>query len=231
MSKYKHIFFDLDHTLWDYDANAREALYELYDRYKFGQLGLFEKELLADTFFEINEGLWDLYNRNEIQRRDIRERRFPAIFQRLDASLEHMPFRIEEEYIALSPTKNRTFDAAHEVLDYLSGQYTLHIITNGFDDIQATKLKSSALDQYFEVVITSESSKMRKPDRGIFELALNQTNAQLGESIMIGDNLDSDIAGAVNIGMDHVWFNPNNVSTDRIIQHEIQNLIELKSIL
>ncbi|MBO3698990.1 YjjG family noncanonical pyrimidine nucleotidase [Roseivirga sp. E12] len=231
MRNYKHIFFDLDHTLWDYDANAREALYELYERYGFGQLGLFEKELLADTFFEVNEGLWDLYNRSEIQRRDIRERRFPAIFQKLDASLEHMPYRIEEEYIALAPTKNRTFEAAHEVLDYLNEKYMLHIITNGFDDIQATKLQSSQLDQYFDVVITSESSKMRKPDPRIFELALDKTDAALEESIMIGDNLNADIAGAVNVGMDHVWFNPNKISTDRSVQHEIQNLIELKSIL
>lgn len=231
MRNYKHIFFDLDHTLWDYDANAREALYELYDRYGFGQLGLFEKELLADTFFEVNEGLWDLYNQSKIQRRDIRERRFPAIFQKLDASLEHMPYRIEEEYIALSPTKSKTFDAAHEVLDYLSQQYKLHIITNGFDDIQATKLSSSQLDHYFDVVVTSESSKMRKPDPRIFELALDKSKARLEESIMIGDNLDSDIAGAINTGMDHVWFNPGNIATDREVQYEIQNLIELKSIL
>ncbi|MFY0593480.1 YjjG family noncanonical pyrimidine nucleotidase [Roseivirga sp.] len=231
MSKYKHIFFDLDHTLWDYDANATEALGDLYDQYNFQRLELFDKTDLAKIFFEVNYGLWDLYNIGKIQRPDIRALRFKTIFEKLGAKASDMPKNIEEEYIQLAPTKEKVFDHAHLVLDYLAEKYQLHVITNGFDDIQSTKMNSSDLRKYFDVVVTSETTAYRKPNKEIFELAMNLAKAPLEQSIMIGDNLDSDIAGAKNVGMDYVWFNPEQQQTNSTIQHEIQNLIELKSIL
>lgn len=231
MSNYKHIFFDLDHTLWDYDTNASSALYELYEKHNLIELNLFRKETLAETFFKVNYELWDLYNQSAIQRADIRERRFSTIFKRLGALPGQMPENIEKEYIALAPTKPQTFENAHLILDYLSKNYELHLITNGFDDIQTTKLKSSNLDQYFDVIVTSETTQYRKPDREIFEIAMHKAKATVQQSIMIGDNLESDIQGAKNVGMDYVWFNPTGVKTNSLIQHEIENLIELKNIL
>jgi len=231
LSHYKHIFFDLDHTLWDYDANATDSLHELYDRYDFYDLGVFGKADLVKTFFEVNYELWDLYNEHKIHRADIRKRRFPTIFERLGAMLEDMPSDIEPEYVALCPTKKKTYKHAHDILEYLSVKYQLHVITNGFDDIQETKLRSSGIRDYFDVIVTSETANNRKPSKEIFELALNLSNADLEESIMIGDNLGSDIEGALNVGMDHVWFNPNGYKTDKPIQHEIENLLQLKTIL
>ena len=231
MSHYKHIFFDLDHTLWDYDANATDSLYELYDRYDFYSLGVFGRADLAKIFFEVNYELWDLYNEHKIHRADIRKRRFPTIFKRLGAMLEDMPVDIEPEYVSLCPTKKKTYKHAHDVLDYLSEKYQLHIITNGFDDIQETKLFSSGIRDYFDVIVTSETANNRKPSKEIFELALNLSKAQIEESIMIGDNLGSDIEGAINVGMDHVWFNPKGYKTDKPIQFEIENLLQLKTIL
>lgn len=231
MSKYKHIFFDLDHTLWDYDTNASEALFELFDKHQLDKLGQFGKSDLARTFFEVNYDLWDLYNVGKIQRPDIRERRFPTIFERLGANRGHVPPSFEIEYVSLAPTKSATFDGAHEVLKYLSEKYELHVITNGFDDIQTTKMESSKMDHFFDVVITSETTAYRKPDKEIFELAMDRAGAHLDESIMIGDNLESDIRGARNVGMDHVWFNPMKGNSQDPIQYEIQNLIQLKSIL
>jgi len=231
LTKYKHIFFDLDHTLWDYDANATEALGDLYDKHDFQRLGLFDKGDLAKTFFEVNYGLWDLYNVGKIQRPDIRALRFKTIFEKLGASPAHMPENIEYEYIALAPTKEGMFENAYEVLDYLAEKYKLHVITNGFNDIQTTKMESAGLISYFDVIVTSETTAYRKPDKEIFELAMDLAQAPLAESIMIGDNLASDIAGAKNVGMDHVWFNPTKNTSDEPILHEIQNLIELKSIL
>lgn len=230
MKAYKHIFFDLDHTLWDYDANASEALCELFDHYKFHQHGI-QSEHLVRTFFEVNEELWDLYNTHKIQRKDIRERRFPFIFKRLGIDRQHMPINIELEYIALAPTKPNIFPDALEVLDYLKTKYELHIITNGFDDIQAKKLKHSKLEPYFDVIVTSENANSRKPSPDIFNLALERTGGEIATSIMIGDNLKADIAGAVAVGMDHVWFNPNKIVTNTTVQHQISNLLELKSIL
>lgn len=231
MSKYQHIFFDLDHTLWDYDANASEALFELYDHYNFSSLEAFTKEELVAVFFEVNYSLWGLYNQHRIGRGDIRKRRFPQIFHKLRVALEHLPENLEREYIDLAPTKDKVFPNATEVLEYLSSKYELHLITNGFDDIQQTKLRSSKLDNYFGKVITSESSKARKPNPRIFEVAFELTGASSFDSIMIGDNLEADIAGAKRIEMDHVWFNPNRIATNVDVQHEISNLLELKSIL
>ncbi|WP_420385148.1 YjjG family noncanonical pyrimidine nucleotidase [Roseivirga sp.] len=231
MSYYQHIFFDLDHTLWDYDTNASEALFELYDHYQFAQLNAFSKEELVATFFEVNHHLWDLYNQHRIGRGDIRKRRFPQIFQKLRVSEEHLPENLEKEYIALAPTKPAVFPHAFEVLDYLAGKYQLHLITNGFNDIQQSKLKHSKLEPYFGYVITSESSKARKPNPRIFEVALELTGADVFHCMMIGDNLDADIAGAKRVEMDHVWFNPNKIATNVAVQHEISNLLQLKSIL
>lgn len=231
MAYYQHIFFDLDHTLWDYDTNASVALFELYDHYKFHELNSFSKEELVATFFEVNEQLWDLYNQHRIGRGDIRKRRFPQVFQKLRVDLEHLPPKLEQEYIALAPTKPAVFPDAFEVLEYLSAKYRLHLITNGFDDIQQQKLKHSQLEKFFEHVITSESSKSRKPNPRIFEVAFELTGATSFNSIMIGDNLDSDIAGAKHVEMDHIWFNSKQIATNVAVQHEISNLLQLKSIL
>lgn len=231
MAYYKHIFFDLDHTLWDYDTNASAALFELYDHYNFSALEIFTKEELVQTFFEVNYQLWDLYNGHLIGRGDIRKRRFPQIFQKLRADIKHLPENLEMEYIGLAPTKPAVFPDAFDVLDYLAGKYQLHLITNGFNDIQQTKLKYSKLEPYFGHVVTSESSKSRKPNKRIFEVAFELTGATVFDSIMIGDNIDADIAGAQGIDMDHVWFNPKKEVPKFTVQHEISNLLQLKSIL
>lgn len=231
MKRYKHIFFDLDHTLWDYEGNAGEALHELYDHYALGERGMFSKEELVTTFFEVNDMLWDAYNHHRIQRKDLRERRFPTIFKRLGLPIELRPKNIETEYIALSPTKDKVFDNAHELLDYLSPKYELHIITNGFDDIQGMKMSSSRIDHYFKVIITSETAGFRKPDPRIFQLALDKSGAEVSHSLMVGDNLRADIGGARDFGIDQVFFNPGRKSHTDSVTHEITGLKELMSLL
>ncbi len=231
MKTYEHIFFDLDHTLWDYEGNAGEALHELYDHHQLGEKGMFSKAELVTTFFDVNDMLWDDYNHHRIQRKDLRERRFPTIFKRLGLPIELRPKDIETEYIALSPTKDKVFDHAHELLDYLSPKYELHIITNGFDDIQGTKMSSSGIDHYFKVIITSETAGFRKPDPRIFRLALDKSGAEAGHSLMVGDNLKADIGGARDFGMDQVFFNPGRKSHIDKVTYEISGLKELMSLL
>ena len=231
MKTYQTIFFDLDHTLWDYEANAGQALRELYDHHDLGTKGMFSKAELVETFHAVNEMLWDDYNHHRIQRKDLRERRFPTIFKRLGLAMELRPENIESEYIALSPTKEKVFDRAHEVLDYLAPKYELHMITNGFDDIQGTKLASSGLTDYFDKVITSETAGYRKPDPRIFQLALNMAGGVKEQSLMVGDNLVADIGGARNFGMDQVFFNPKRTSHTHEVTYEINGLAELKNLL
>lgn len=229
--RYKHVFFDLDHTLWDYDANASASLSELAVQYNLDGLKGFTAERFVKAFFEINFELWELYNKHQIQRKDIRSRRFPMIFKRMGYAFSDVPATFEDDYVALCPTKPNTFPNAHEVLEYLSPKYKLHIITNGFNGIQEQKLLSAGLREHFDVIVTSESANQRKPNPGIFHLALKWADAELEESIMIGDNLNSDIKGAQKVGMDHVWFNPQKLATSVTVQHEISNLLELKNIL
>ncbi|MGW8121505.1 YjjG family noncanonical pyrimidine nucleotidase [Roseivirga echinicomitans] len=231
MKNYKHIFFDLDHTLWDYDTNAQLALHELYDHYKFEQHVPFNKDTFVQSFFEVNNELWSLFNRHQIQREHIRERRFATIFERLKTKIHIIPQQLDFEYVELCPTKSAVFEGAHDILDYLKERYQLHIITNGFDDVQTIKMKSAKLDHYFDVIVTSENSMSRKPSAPIFEQALQRTGAILNESIMIGDNLESDIQGARDFGMDHVWFNPTKQTSDFPPTYEIQMLSQLRNLL
>uniref|UniRef100_UPI00404849BD YjjG family noncanonical pyrimidine nucleotidase n=1 Tax=Roseivirga sp. TaxID=1964215 RepID=UPI00404849BD len=231
MKKYKHIFFDLDHTLWDYDANAALALHELYDQYEISKIADCTKEQFVAQFFEVNESIWDLYNKHQIERAHIRERRFATIFDRLNIRLHIPPQQFDIEYVDLCPTKENVFEGTHDILNYLKEDYRLHIITNGFDDVQFTKMKCAKIDHYFDVVVTSENSKSRKPAPEIFELALSKSGAALYESIMIGDNLDSDILGARNFGMDHVWFNPEKKLSQIPPTYEIEALYQLRNLL
>ena len=135
------------------------------------------------------------------------------------------------EYVALSPTKKNLVPNARAVLDYLKGKYRLLIVTNGFEDIQATKLASSGIDNYFDGVVTSEMAGHKKPARGIFDFALAMGNYRAHEVIMVGDNLNTDIKGAHNASIDSVYFNPRKKAHGAEVKHEISDLIELKSIL
>ena len=231
MTKYKHLFFDLDHTLWDYDTNAAESLTELHYHHQLEERSGFSAEQLVNAFIKANELLWNDYNLSKIGREDIRKNRFPMIYQMLDADLETLPEGIEDQYITLCPSKSATFPFAHQVLDDLKGRYQLHLITNGFDDIQSTKMKSAGLADYFDLIVTSETAGFRKPETGIFEFALNQTGARRRDSLMIGDNLVADIGGARNYGIDQVFFNPKRISHNDLVTFEISSLNELVSFL
>lgn len=231
MPKYKHIFFDLDHTLWDYDANATASLNELYATHGLDRYGQFLPEQMVATFFEVNYELWELYNAHKIGKEDIRSLRFPRIFEKMQVPLALLPNGFEDEYVALCPTKSKTFPHAHDILTYLGNKYELHIITNGFNTIQKCKLESADLAKFFSKVVTSESSQARKPPPKIFEFAFQLTGASAQDSLMIGDNLTSDIAGARNVNMDYIWFNPAKQKTNFEIQSQIVNLLSLKDLL
>lgn len=228
--KYNHILFDLDHTLWDYDANAKETLSDLYDAYELARHGLFSIEAFIDTFFEVNSALWVEYNHDRIPKGYIRQNRFRKIFDQLRLPLQYYPAGIDEDYLHTCPTKTHTIPHAFEVLDHLKQHFQLHILTNGFNDVQSVKLEKSGLMGYFDKVITSESAASKKPSAKIFEFTLAETGASKEESLMIGDNLNTDIKGARDFGIDQVFYNPEN-TTDYQATYAIGNLLELKAIL
>ncbi len=206
--KYKHLFFDLDHTLWDFEANSRQTLEELFNRLELRDRGVNDFDLFHKNYLSHNDKLWDRYRKGFIKVDELR-------WKRMWLSL--LDFRIADEPLArdmgvlfldLLPTRKLLFPHTTEILDYLTEKkYRLHLITNGFEKTQHGKLKSSGLDKYFKVVITSEGSNSLKPHREIFEYAFRKTGAAPQESIMIGDTIDVDILGAINAGIDQVHVN------------------------
>lgn len=229
--QYKHIFFDLDHTLWDFDKNSAEALQELYIRHQLAERGGFMAEAFVQTFHEVNEHLWSLYSAGKLDSDYLRKKRFGMIFQRLGAKISALPETLADEYLQLCPTKPHVLPYAIEILDYLKSRYVLHIVTNGFDDVQAIKMNSAGLTGYFVEIITSGRSGYKKPHRKIFDFAVELTRARREDCIMIGDNLAADIAGAKNAGLDHIFFNYRRLQHNEQVTYEIHCLSQLKTIL
>ncbi|GAA4359817.1 YjjG family noncanonical pyrimidine nucleotidase [Hymenobacter saemangeumensis] len=231
MKAYRHLFFDLDHTLWDFEKNADETLRTLYDQHSLARHGSFTVDEFIKVYSDINHALWRLYQGNKISQEQLRSARFVRTLTKLGVAEEDVPADISRQFTDLLPHKSAVFPFTHEVLAYLKPRYRLHLITNGFKDIQHIKLASSNLTPYFEEVVTSECSGCLKPDPRIFAHALERAGATAAESLMIGDNLECDVLGACNAGIDQVYFNPEKRRHFNQVTHEISCLSELKRIL
>ncbi len=230
MKKYNHLFFDLDHTLWDYDANTSAAVDEVFNYYDFARLGISQQDFLL-RFHEVNEYLWNLYNHGHIDRNHLRTQRFRMILEKLGFSENHVPTDIGEKYLEIAPSKNAVIDGTIELLEFAKPNYQMHIISNGFDDVQYRKLDASGILHYFDKVITSDNSGFRKPQKEIFFFALQAAGATLDNSLFIGDNPDTDIVGALNAGMDLVYFNPNKKPHEFALTYEVDSLHQIMNIL
>ena len=231
MASYRHILFDLDHTLWDFERNTMETLNELYHFYDLGRFKKFNNQDFANKFKKVNTLLWDLYDRSEIDRSYIRAYRFEMILTELGLDEKDIPDDISDVYLKICPTKGKVIPDTFEVLDYLKGRYQMHIITNGFDDIQDTKLNSSNLRGYFDKVFTAEGVGFKKPSKEMFEKAVEWIGTDKRSCVMVGDNIETDIKGAINASLDIIFFNPDKVPHDLPVTYEITSLLELKTIL
>ncbi len=228
---YKHLFFDLDHTLWDFDANAMETLHNVYEDLQLESTGINDFTLFCKQYLHHNAVLWDQYHHGLITTEDLKWKRMWRTLLEFKIGSEELARKMSDYFLELLPTKQNLFPYTHEILYHLKQkEYKLHLITNGFEKTQWRKLDSSKLGQYFEEVITSETSNSIKPNKEIFEYALNVTGALLQESIMIGDNLDADIKGAMNAGMDAVFVNHLHIKTDINPTYIIYHLKELEDI-
>ncbi|OQX75825.1 MAG: noncanonical pyrimidine nucleotidase, YjjG family [Bacteroidetes bacterium 4484_276] len=231
MKKYKHIFFDLDRTLWDFEKNAQETYKDIYKKYSLRELGIKSIGDFTRSYLHHNNILWALYRDGKIEKNYLKSRRFELTLLDFGIDDPTLAEKIGLDYITISPQKTNLFPHTHDILIYLNKKYPLHIITNGFEEVQDSKLKNSKLDQYFEQVITSEDAGCKKPTRCIFDFALRTVGTNAAESVMIGDDFEVDIVGASEIGMDAVFFNPQKVAHNGGATFEIQDLIELKNIL
>ena len=231
MSKYKHIFFDLDRTLWDFETNSFETLSELSIKYKFKDLGIDSIDSFITQYNPINNRMWDEYGKGIIDKKTLRYGRFSEALLKFNINDKQLAKQFADDYIASSPLKTSLFPHTKEVLEYLNQKYFLHIITNGFEEVQHTKLKKCKIDHYFNQIITSEQVGFNKPDIRIFHYSLSAANTTTEDSLMIGDNLQADIVGARNAGMNQVFFNNSGEVHDELITHEISSLKELLTIL
>jgi len=228
---YKHIFFDLDHTLWDYERNSKETLIALYQKHKLEKdVPNISSDVFLTWYLDITHSLWKLYNQHQISQEELRKIRLDRLFEKLEKKVAYEKLhRISEEYILLCPQKPHLMPFAKEALEYLQEKsYNLHIITNGFTAIQDTKIKSSRIEHFFQEVITSQTFELRKPNPKIFEYTLEKIKTQKEACIMIGDNLETDIQGAKNARIDHIFYNPKKELYQAKVQKKIHCLSELK---
>jgi len=226
----KHIFFDLDRTLWDFEINSYETLLEICNKYNLKELGIKSYIEFIKKYKKINERLWKMYRVDEISQKDLRRERFQKTLELYNIRNIDLSEKIGKDYIEICPRKTKLFPETIEILNYLRSKYHLHIITNGFHKTQHVKLEFSNLTPYFNQVITSEQVGVKKPHHKIFEFALYKANAISEESVYIGDDLEVDILGCQNCGIDGVYFNPKKIEHQENPKYEISCLSELKKL-
>lgn len=231
MKKYRVLFFDLDHTLWDFATNAGQTLREIHTEFKLDALGIDTPEAFEANYTVVNDAMWAEYRANRISKEALRSGRFARTLETFGVQEENLAIQIGEYYIAHSPRKTNLFPHTIETLQYLGERYELHLITNGFEEVQTIKITESKLAPYFGELITSEAAGVKKPDKGIFLHALKTCRAKRKESLMIGDNLEADIAGARRIGMDQVFFNPHKQAHGERPTFEVSCLSALRDFL
>ncbi len=233
MKKYRHLFFDLDHTLWDFEANSSYTLKMLFEHYQLAEKLQTTPEHFLENYYRINDQKWALYRAGEINKEQLRASRFLETFAVYGFKDAAFGKRFDKEYIAQSPYQKKLIEGTLELLDHLSRQeeYQLHIITNGFAEIQDIKLTHSGLKDYFEVIMTSERVGATKPHARIFVEAMRMAGAERKNSLMIGDSLTADVLGAKRCGIDQVYYNPSRIVHGQQVTYEISTLLELKGIL
>jgi putative hydrolase of the HAD superfamily len=229
---YQHLFFDLDHTLWDFEINSKETLQELFLLHRLHETVTPEFNTFYEKYSYHNKKLWDRYHHGFITQEELKWKRMWHALLEFKVGDEKLSKQLSSEYLEILPTKDKLFDYTIEILDYLTKkQYKLHLITNGFEKVQWRKLDKAKIGHYFNSVITSEIACCLKPHKDIFDFAIGKAGCCYQESLMLGDNLDADILGAMQAGMDTVFVNHINEQTLLEPTYTIYHLKELEEIL
>ncbi|WP_452222893.1 YjjG family noncanonical pyrimidine nucleotidase [Lacinutrix chionoecetis] len=226
-NKITDVFFDLDHTLWDFDKNSALTFDIIFKKNKV----FLDLDRFSEVYQPINLKYWKLYREEKVSKINLRYARLKETFDALEMQVEDEVInQLAIDYIDYLTTHNYIFDGTIEILEYLKSKYRLHIITNGFKEVQHTKLKKSNIAHYFETVTSSEAVGVKKPNPKVFHHAVEQANITIENGIMIGDNYEADILGALNIGLDAICFNYHNLTLENNIK-QVKHLLELKKYL
>ena len=229
---YKDLFFDLDHTLWDFELNSKETMQELYDTHQLASIGITDFDAFFTIYIAHNHRLWDRYSKGFIKQDELRWKRIYLSLLDFKIGNEKLARDMSFDFLEILPTKKKLFPYTIEILTYLKNKdYKMHLITNGFESVQFKKINNANIAHFFNEVVTSEASNSLKPQKEIFEYALKNANAQIDQSIMIGDNESADIQGGINAGMDTIFVNHLQTIPTVPATFTITHLKELESIL
>ena len=223
----KHVFFDLDHTLWDFDKNSALTFDKIFEVHEMN----IDRDVFLSKYEPINLEYWKLYREEKIDKTNLRYKRLKDTFDAIEIEVSDDTInQLSEDYITYLTTFNHLFEGTFEILDHLKKQYQLHIITNGFDEAQQKKMDHSNISKYFETITNSEIAGVKKPNPIIFNYALDKAQAKPYESIMIGDNIEADVLGALDVGLDAILFNYHNHIAEPHIK-QVKSLLDLKMYL
>lgn len=230
MKNYRNIFFDLDRTLWDFQKNSSETLIEILEKFSLSKVIKNEQEYLEKYNF-FNDNLWYNMKAGKIKKTALRHERFRLLFDFYGIDEPDLVEAVSRYYLNTAPAKTSLIPGTIGLLNYLSGKYKLYIISNGFYDVQLTKMISSGISRYFSKVFTSDIVGSAKPKPDIFYYSLSSVNAKKAESLMVGDDPINDVYGAYTAKIDQVFLNPDKLSCKITPTFEIRDLMELMKIL
>jgi len=230
--KIQHIFFDLDNTLWDHRRNAYLTIKDLFDKEEITLKHTIDFEEFHFAYHEINERLWEQIRDGEIDKEYLRKHRFYDTFKRFGIDDLQLSMFFEEHFLDKILNYNHLVEGAEYILDYLKAKnYTLHIISNGFQEVTERKCILSKIDHYFQTITSADSVGVRKPNPAIFEYSLGLSDAKKEESILIGDDWIADVIGAQNFGMDIIFFDVLNENKEVENLKVIKHLLQIKEYL
>jgi len=228
MQNIQHVFFDLDHTLWDFEKNSDLTFQKIF---KMNDLSV-DLHSFLEVYRPLNFKFWKLYREEKVTKSELRYGRLKNTFDAIDFPIsDTLIYLIADQYIEHLADFNHLFDGAIEILDYLNQKYTLHIITNGFEEIQTKKMINSKIYHYFEKVITSESVGVKKPNPKVFKHSLEIANANIDQAIMIGDSIEADINGALGVGMKAIHCNFDTSLVPNNLFMSVSSLLEIKKFI
>lgn len=229
--KYRHVFFDLDRTLYDFDKSTRQTFFELYEKFNLHKNGVKDFDEFLALYHENNLELWAQYRDGKIKKKFLNVERFHVTLKHFGIDDRAFAGRFASEYVLESPKKKTLFPGAVDAIEYLYERYKLHIITNGFDEVQQVKMSANGLNKYFTSITTSEEAGAKKPSEKIFIHALVKAGASADESLMIGDDYLVDIEGARNVGMDQMLFIPDGPREEYDCTYVISSFGEIPHLL
>lgn len=230
-NKYKNLFIDLDDTLWDIHQNGKECLQEIYIDYGYDRFyPTFEE--YYNIYMPSNHHLWALYRQGEIKKEELIVERFLVPVRPFGIDDATYAKKLSDDFLDRTTRKTRLIDGTMELLEYLQPKYKMHILSNGFTEVQYKKIENSGLRPFFDKIILSEDAGSNKPHPDIFTYALKNSNSRRDQTLMIGDSWDADIVGAYNSRIDQLWFNPPQSEPDGFIPtFTVQGLLDIKGIL